>query len=204
MLNYLDALSLRGWGPVSDNPATSGNASMRRYVARNEVQPPVETGQRRITRGLLPRSYGVTCTDSTVDRSDGTGCTGISRRAVPRPVPRTARGRRWPSQEQLSARRPRPGRPHRAVWRAQCPPGIKVRRSWLLGLARVRSCRQVRAPRRSATRTGTGTCHGRPSRPARTAPRPRRAVVTATSGCLRGTRTSSQAPSSEMAPRAGT
>jgi hypothetical protein len=29
-------------------------------------------------------------------------------------------------------------------------------------------------------------------------------VVTAATGCLRGTRTSSQAPSSEMAPRAGT
>ena len=29
-------------------------------------------------------------------------------------------------------------------------------------------------------------------------------VVIAANGCLRGTRTSSQAPSSEMAPRAGT
>jgi enamine deaminase RidA (YjgF/YER057c/UK114 family) len=43
-----------GGDRFTNNPATSGNASMRRHAARNEVQPPVETGQRRITRGTAP------------------------------------------------------------------------------------------------------------------------------------------------------
>jgi len=56
--------------------------------AQHEVHPPVETGQRRITRGLIPRTRGVTCTDSTADRTRSADCTGISRLPVPRPVPR--------------------------------------------------------------------------------------------------------------------
>ena len=73
------------------NPATTGNASARRYVARTRHNRQLETGQRRITRGLLLGSCGMTCTDSTADRSDGTDCTGFSQRTVPR----ITCGRRW-------------------------------------------------------------------------------------------------------------
>ena len=46
------------------------------------------TDDLRITRGLLPRSYYMTCTDSTANGSDDPDCTGISLHPVPRPVPR--------------------------------------------------------------------------------------------------------------------
>jgi hypothetical protein len=41
------------------------------------------TDDLRITRGLLPRSHSVTCTDSTADRTGSADCTGISRLPVP-------------------------------------------------------------------------------------------------------------------------
>ena len=65
------------------------SASRRQYVARTRAQPPAETSQQRITRGLFPRSYSMTCTDSTANGSGGPDRTGISRPAVPRRVPRT-------------------------------------------------------------------------------------------------------------------
>jgi hypothetical protein len=46
------------------------------------------TDDLRITRGLLPRSHSMTCTDSTTNGSEGPDCTGISRHPVPRLVPR--------------------------------------------------------------------------------------------------------------------
>ena len=39
-----------------------------------------------ITRGLLPRSDSVTCTDSTMDRTRSSDCTGIWQPPVPRPT----------------------------------------------------------------------------------------------------------------------
>ena len=80
---------------MAHNPATTDNPSAYRYLARTRRNRRSKTGQRRITRGLLPCSSSLTCTDSTADRSNGTDCTGFSQRTVPRPVPRIACGRRW-------------------------------------------------------------------------------------------------------------
>jgi hypothetical protein len=46
------------------------------------------TDDLRITRGLLPGSHGMTCTDGTANGSDDPDCTGIPWPPVPRPVPR--------------------------------------------------------------------------------------------------------------------
>ena len=46
------------------------------------------TDDLRVTRGPVPRSRRLTCTDSTADRTGSAGSTGISRLPVPRPVPR--------------------------------------------------------------------------------------------------------------------
>ena len=51
------------------------------------------TDDLRITRGLLPRSHSLTCTDSTANRTGSPDCTGISQPPVPRPIPRPSR---WP------------------------------------------------------------------------------------------------------------
>src|SRR6185437_7646729 len=57
---------------------------------QSEAPPPVETGQRRITRGTIPSCARASCTDSTENRTDGTHGAGIIRAPVPRPVPRPA------------------------------------------------------------------------------------------------------------------
>jgi hypothetical protein len=46
------------------------------------------TDDLRITRGPVACPGGLPCTDSTTDGTGSTDCTGISRPAVPRPVPR--------------------------------------------------------------------------------------------------------------------
>src|SRR5437899_12505426 len=55
------------------------------------AHPQLESCRRRITRGVLPRSDSLTCTDTTTDRTQSAGCTGNMRPAVPRPVPRPSR-----------------------------------------------------------------------------------------------------------------
>ena len=60
------------------NPATTGNALARRYVARTRRNRQSRTGQRRITRGPLPCIHGLTCTDSTTDGARNADHTGIS------------------------------------------------------------------------------------------------------------------------------
>jgi hypothetical protein len=55
---------------MAHNPAATGSISAHQYVARTRAQPPVETGQRRITRGLLPCPHSMTCTDSRANGSD--------------------------------------------------------------------------------------------------------------------------------------
>jgi hypothetical protein len=62
-------------------------------------KPQVGNRQQRITRDIVPRSRGLTCADSTADRTRSAGCTGTSQPAVPRPVPRLALDRRSPSED---------------------------------------------------------------------------------------------------------
>ena len=58
------------------------------------------TDDLRITRGMTPRTHAMTCTETTADRTGSADCTGISRPAVPRPVPRASRHHRRPPQDQ--------------------------------------------------------------------------------------------------------
>ena len=90
-------------------PATTGSVSARRYAARARRDRQSKIGQRRITRGLLPRSHSVTCTDSMADRTGSADCTGISRPPVPRPVPRPAVDRRSPPHYHADSAAPLPG-----------------------------------------------------------------------------------------------
>jgi len=99
----------RSWPGYSRPPGLSGTSRghlsrlgrlTRRTAKRRWTKVPGESGflrgaayrnrtdDLRITRGMLPRSHSMTCTDSTTNGSDGPDCTGISRHPVPRPVPR--------------------------------------------------------------------------------------------------------------------
>ena len=81
-------------GQVGDPlPSTSVRPNRRRPIRRLQLGG-VRTDDLRITRGLLPRSHGVTCTDSTAGHARSADCTGISRLPVPRPVPRLRQARR--------------------------------------------------------------------------------------------------------------
>jgi hypothetical protein len=55
---------------------------------QNEGRPPVETGQRRVTRGTRRGCARASCTDSTGHRTDRTRGAGIIRRPGPRTGPR--------------------------------------------------------------------------------------------------------------------
>jgi hypothetical protein len=57
------------------------------------------TDDLRITRGLLPRTDCLTCTDSTPDRPLSADCAEISRPPVPQPVPQPAVDRHWSTQD---------------------------------------------------------------------------------------------------------
>ena len=94
---------------MAHNPARTGNASAHWYLARPRRNRRSKTCQRRITRGLLPRSHSLTCTDGTADRTRNAGFTGISRLPVPRPVPRPALDRRSPPHYHADSAPPFPG-----------------------------------------------------------------------------------------------
>ena len=76
---------------MAHNPATTGNPSARRYVARTRRNRQSKTGQRRITRGTRLRGCGrAACTDNT---GNGTGW----------------HSRRWDSPATRSTNRSTPG-----------------------------------------------------------------------------------------------
>jgi hypothetical protein len=64
--------------PVSKEPRRKrGRAVDLGEVYRNR------TDDLRITRGLLPRTESMTCTDDAADRTNSADCTGFSRPVVP-------------------------------------------------------------------------------------------------------------------------
>ncbi len=76
---------------MAHNPATADDPTARRYVAGTRRNRQSKTRQRRITRGPLSCTDGMTCTDSSPDGTHSADCTGISLRSVPRLVPRPSR-----------------------------------------------------------------------------------------------------------------